>query len=178
MNAAYLGPGVDGTYWVQWTPYKVADVNNSVDHYELYSVDNLEDFNERLVDEEVLYDGYFGTYYVNLPHGIQDSLFFVRAYVKQLYGGGTVMSNFVENYEILDVKDDFIETTVFRVYPNPSNGAVTVEGEGRLKVFNLLGQTVIDRDLDGKETLTLPSGMYLIRLVNGLSNETRKVVVE
>jgi hypothetical protein len=78
------------------------------------------------------------------------------------------------------VKDDFIETTVFRVYPNPSNGAVTVEGEGRLKVFNLLGQTVIDRDLDGKTTLTLtlPSGMYLIRLVNGTTNETRKVVVE
>ncbi len=178
MNAAYLGPGVDGTYWVQWTPYKVADVNNSVDHYELYSVDNLEDFNERLVDEEVLYDGYFGTYYVNLPHGIQDSLFFVRAYVKQLYGGGTVMSNFMENYEILDVKDDFIETTVFRVYPNPSNGAVTVEGEGRLKVFNLLGQVVIDLDMDGKLTLTLPSGMYLVRLVNGMVNETRKVVVE
>ena len=180
MNAAYLGPGVDGTYWVQWTPYKVADVNNSVSRYELWTADNLTDFNTRIVDELVLYDSYFGYYYVNLPHGIQDSIFFVRAYVKPQYGGGTVMSNFVENYEILDVNDDFIEAAVFRVYPNPSNGAVTVEGEGRLKVFNLLGQTVIDRDLDGKTTLTLtlPSGMYLIRLVNGTTNETRKVVVE
>ena len=88
------------------------------------------------------------------------------------------MSNFVENYEILDVNDDFIETAVFRVYPNPNNGTFTVEGEGRLKVFNLLGQAVIDRDLDGKLTLTLPSGMYLVRLVNGMVNETRKVVVE
>lgn len=178
MNAAYLGPGVDGTYWVQWTPYKVADVNNSVSRYELWTADNLTDFNTRIVDEPVLYDSYFGYYYVNLPHGIQDSIFFVRAYVKPQYGGGTVMSNFVENYEILDVNDDFIEAAVFRVYPNPSNGTFTVEGEGRLKVFNHLGQTVIERDIDGKTTLTLPSGMYLIRLVNGTINETRKVVVE
>ena len=178
MNAAYLGPGVDGAYWVQWTSYKVADMNNSVSRYELWMADNLTDFNTRIVDEPVLYDSYFGYYYVNLPHGIQDSIFFVKAYVKQLYGGGTVLSNFVDNYEVLDVSDDFIETTVFRVYPNPSNGAVTVEGEGRLKVFNLLGQAVIDRDIDGKLTLTLPSGMYLIRLVNGTINETRKVVVE
>ena len=90
----------------------------------------------------MVYDGYFGTYYVNLPHGIQDSLLFVRAYVKQLYGGGTVMSNFVRNYEILSVGDN------------------------------------IDRDLDGKLTLTLPSGMYLVRLANGTTSETRKVVVE
>jgi hypothetical protein len=53
-----------------------------------------------------------------------------------------------------------------------------VEGEGRLKVFNLLGQVVIDLDMDGKLTLTLPSGMYLVRLVNGTTSETRKVVVE
>ena len=46
------------------------------------------------------------------------------------------------------------------------------------KVFNLIGQAVIDRDIDGKLTLTLPSGMYLVRLVNGTINETRKVVVE
>jgi hypothetical protein len=64
------------------------------------------------------------------------------------------------------------------VWPNPNNGTFTVEGEGHLKVFNLLGQAVIDRDLDGKLTLTLPSGMYLVRLVNGMVNETRKVVVE
>ena len=100
-------------------------------------------------------------------------------------GGMEVLSysNKVENPlpdldDVGDLSDDGTNATGLKVWPNPNNGTFTVEGEGRLKVFNLLGQTVIDRDLDGKETLTLPSGMYLIRLVNGLSNETRKVVVE
>ena len=49
-----------------------------------------------------------------------------------------------------------------------------MEGEGRLKVFNLLGKAVIDRDLDGKTTMTLPRGVYIMKL-NG---QTAKLVVE
>lgn len=173
MNAAYLGPGGDG-YWVQWTPYKVADVNNSVDYYELYSVDNLDDFNASVVDAPVLYDGLFGTYYVNLPENIQDSLFFVRAYVKQQYGGGTVMSNFVRNWELLGVDDGIAAEAGFKVYPNPNNGTFIVEGKGRLTITNLLGQHILAKDLDGKETMILPRGIYFVKL----SDVVQKIVVE
>ncbi len=97
-------------------------------------------------------------------------------------GGMEVLSysNKVENPlpDLDDVGDLNATAAELKVWPNPNNGTFTVEGEGRLKVFNLLGQAVIDRDLDGKLTLTLPSGMYLVRLVNGTTNETRKVVVE
>ena len=96
-------------------------------------------------------------------------------------GGMEVLSysNKVENpLPDLDDVGDIPMANALKVWPNPNNGTFTVEGEGRLKVFNLLGQVVIDRDIDGKTTLTLPSGMYLIRLVNGTINETRKVVVE
>ena len=100
-------------------------------------------------------------------------------------GGMEVLSysNKVENPlpdldDVGDLNGDGTNATGLKVWPNPNNGTFTVEGEGRLKVFNLLGQVVIDRDLDGKETLTLPSGMYLVRLVNGTTSETRKVVVE
>ena len=86
------------------------------------------------------------------------------------------MSNFVQNYELLGMGED--EETVFGLWPNPSLGTVTVEGKGRLAVSNLLGQRVLDADLDGKLTLTLPSGMYLVRLANGSISETRKVVVK
>ena len=174
MNAAYLGPGVQ-YWWIQWTPYKVSDIN-AADHYELFSVDNLQDFNISPVDAPISYDNTLGFYYVNLPHGIQDSVFFVKAYIKNQYGGGTVMSNFVQNYELLGMGED--EETVFGLWPNPSLGTVTVEGKGRLAVSNLLGQRVLDADLDGKLTLTLPSGMYLVRLANGSISETRKVVVK
>ena len=100
-------------------------------------------------------------------------------------GGMEVLSysNKVENPlpdldDVGDLSGDGTNATGLKVWPNPNNGTFTVEGEGRLKVFNLIGQAVIDRDMDGKLTLTLPSGMYLVRLVNGTINETRKVVVE
>ena len=100
-------------------------------------------------------------------------------------GGMEVLSysNKVENPlpdldDVGELNGDGTNATGLKVWPNPNNGTFTVEGEGRLKVFNLLGQAVIDCDLDGKLTLTLPSGMYLVRLVNGMVNETRKVVVE
>lgn len=179
MNAAYLGPGVDGYYWVQWTPYKVADVNNTVDHYELYSVDNLDDFNVMQVNEEVLYDGLFGIYYVNLPHGIQDSYFFVRAYVKPQYGGGTVMSNFMLNYELVGVEEtDDAGGMHLKIWPNPAKVTLNLEGEGQLTVYDATGRRIMGQTLDGKLALTLPSGMYLVRLVNGITSETMKVVVE
>jgi hypothetical protein len=100
-------------------------------------------------------------------------------------GGMEVLSysNKVENPlpdldDVGDLSGDGTNATGLKVWPNPNNGTFTVEGEGRLKVFNLLGQAIIDRDIDGKLTLTLPSGMYLVRLVNGTTSKTRKVVVE
>ena len=100
-------------------------------------------------------------------------------------GGMEVLSysNKVENPlpdldDVGDLNGDGTNATGLKVWPNPNNGTFTVEGEGRLKVFNLLGQAIIDRDIDGKLTLTMPSGMYLVRLVNGTTSETRKVVVE
>ena len=60
------------------------------------------------------------------------------------------------------------------VYPNPASGRFTVEGLGNLTITNVLGQTVLTREIDGKETVELPQGIYFVRL-NGA---TRKIVVE
>ena len=61
-----------------------------------------------------------------------------------------------------------------RVYPNPTDGVVTVEGTGRLTVLNTLGQIVKELDIEGQTTMKLPRGMYFVRL-NGA---TQKVVVK
>ena len=93
-------------------------------------------------------------------------------------GGMEVLSysNKVENPlpDLDDVGDLNATAAELKVWPNPNNGTFTVEGEGRLKVFNLIGQAVIDRDLDGKTTMTLPRGVYIMKL-NG---QTAKLVVE
>lgn len=66
------------------------------------------------------------------------------------------------------------ESPAFKVYPNPAQGTFTVEGTGQMTITNVLGQTVLTRDINGKETIELPRGIYFVKL-NGA---TRKIVVE
>lgn len=49
------------------------------------------------------------------------------------------------------------------VYPNPSNGIVTIEGKGTYTIYNAVGQLVETVETDGKREIVLPSGMYFIR---------------
>ena len=71
-----------------------------------------------------------------------------------------------------------------KVYPNPTNGQVTIEAEGmnRVTVMNALGQTVYDAPTDDEQTVLNLSqygtGMYLIRIssVKGISVKRVSVV--
>ena len=69
------------------------------------------------------------------------------------------------------------ETLVnFKVYPNPTNGAFTIEGVKDVTVYNTLGQAVASsRSEEGTHTFTLQTGIYFVK-----SNEdvVKKVVVE
>ena len=60
------------------------------------------------------------------------------------------------------------------VYPNPAQGQITVEGTGLMVVSNVLGQEILSQEIEGKATIELPKGMYIVRLNNAIS----KVVVE
>lgn len=62
----------------------------------------------------------------------------------------------------------------FVLYPNPARGLVTIEGSGLLMVSNLLGQAILVREIDGRTTIILPRGFWLVRL-NGF---TKKVIVK
>lgn len=62
----------------------------------------------------------------------------------------------------------------FAVYPNPSQGYVTVEGTGTLTIANTLGQTIMTKEIEGKAKVELPQGLYFVTL----GSETRKIVVE
>ena len=66
------------------------------------------------------------------------------------------------------------EAATFSVWPNPAQGRFTVEGKGTMTVKNTLGQIVLTKEIDGKETVELPRGLYVVKL----SGATRKVLVE
>ena len=60
------------------------------------------------------------------------------------------------------------------LYPNPAQGQITIEGTGLMVVSNVLGQEILSQEIEGKATIELPKGMYIVRLNNAIS----KVVVE
>ena len=64
--------------------------------------------------------------------------------------------------------------SMFKIYPNPAQGFVTIEGTGTLTIANALGQTIMTKEIEGKAKVELSQGMYFVTL----SGETRKIVVE
>ncbi|MBO7082321.1 MAG: T9SS type A sorting domain-containing protein [Bacteroidales bacterium] len=68
------------------------------------------------------------------------------------------------------------ENSVFKVYPNPSNGTFTVEGATQLTIYNTLGQIITtSQSEDGTHSISLRSGIYFVKSGEGM---VRKVVVE
>lgn len=65
-----------------------------------------------------------------------------------------------------------------KAYPNPADGMVCVEGTGRLMVVNATGQQVLSRHVSGQTNITLPAGLYLIRLEHEKGCAVRKLVVK
>ena len=88
-----------------------------------------------------------------------------------------VMGKFKDDYGLAVAEHPVYKETLLKVYPNPSEGAVTVEGTGKLMVVNALGQQVLTRDIDGQTTLTLPSGLYFVRMEGEKGVSVNKVVV-
>ena len=68
------------------------------------------------------------------------------------------------------------------VYPNPSNGTLTVDTEenGVVMVYNTAGQMVYTIGIEGKTVLNLSNlekGTYLLVLTNNFGESSKQVIV-
>lgn len=66
------------------------------------------------------------------------------------------------------------QRSAFKIYPNPAKGFIMVEGTGLLTITNILGQTVVTKEIIDKEKVELPQGLYFVKT----GSEIRKIVVE
>ncbi|UOK43892.1 MULTISPECIES: T9SS type A sorting domain-containing protein [Flavobacterium] len=98
------------------------------------------------------------------------------------FGGGVDYSFSVNT---LLSNDDFVAKKEINVYPNPSNGHFTVEGEdlmgSEIVVFDILGKKVAERTAD--ENLVefnqnnLRTGIYMVKIQKGKQVEVKKLIV-
>ena len=88
--------------------------------------------------------------------------------------------NINDGYPILTSTLMSTEETVVNtmsVYPNPAKSSFTVEGTGLLSITNILGQTIMEKPIEEMSIITLSEGIYLLRLTEGNSTVTKKVIV-
>lgn len=57
---------------------------------------------------------------------------------------------------------DEIDINTISIYPNPSNGNVTIEGNGTVMITNTLGQVVLTKEIIDNEMITLERGVYFV----------------
>lgn len=73
---------------------------------------------------------------------------------------------------------------LFEVYPNPSNGNITIATKelptvSHIEIVDLMGRTVYSQQFRPKITVNLPSGNYVLQLKNGEELlGVRKIIVE
>lgn len=143
---------------LQWTSYEAENGADVVAH-RIYDWVNGE---SRLVTEV---GGFVNTFNYNPEEIMGDAV------VAAVFSSGELSySNRVPTHLGIAESND----NQFYVYPNPTKDYVTIEGMGSAIVTNTLGQTILIREINGKETTELPKGLYFVKM-NGV---TRKIVVE
>ena len=65
------------------------------------------------------------------------------------------------------------ESNTTSVYPNPSNGIITIEGTGMMTINNVLGQEVLKKQIIDTESVKLEKGIYFVKI----DDVTKKVII-
>jgi hypothetical protein len=95
------------------------------------------------------------------------------------------VSGTVTIYELLDnlVSNEEISKSKISIYPNPTNGLITIENEdiSSFNLFNSLGKMIKTGVLNGTTTLDLnnfENGLYIIQMIDNQGNATSKKVIK
>lgn len=87
-------------------------------------------------------------------------------------GCATAMFTYWATVAADGIEENYVTT---HIYPNPSKGSITVEGNGMIVIYNSLGQEVLQTYIVDKGILTLEKGIYFLRREDGT---TQKFIVE
>ncbi len=81
-----------------------------------------------------------------------------------------------------------LESTLFRLYPNPTRSAFTLEQSGtriydilKVEIYNMIGERILTHEIIGQKKhefllLSMPVGVYFVRITGGDQTETIKLI--
>ena len=102
----------------------------------------------------------------------------------ELFTSGELEDGVFMTYENNCEYDETEEASVdeIRVYPNPTNGQLNIDGQGAMTVmvYNMLGQEVLHTEAQGQATMDLSqfgSGIYMVRIETANTVMLQKVAV-
>jgi len=112
-----------------------------------------------------------------------NGLYGLKAGSKTLFSGNDFKdkeSNEFSYENVADVTEN--QENTLSIYPNPSNGFVTVETEGsnNISVYNIAGQNVYNQQIDETTTLNLSNlekGTYMIVVSNANGESAKQIIV-
>lgn len=87
-------------------------------------------------------------------------------------GCATAMFTYMVTVTENGIEENIVSTSI---YPNPSTGTVTIEGNGNVSIANSLGQEVLKAYIIDKETFTLEKGIYFVKIND---SPAQKIIVE
>ncbi|MDZ7741567.1 MAG: T9SS type A sorting domain-containing protein [Bacteroidota bacterium] len=102
-----------------------------------------------------------------------------------LFGNPLYIDN-IQIAQTVDVAENAESEFTVNIYPNPSQGVITLDGRGmenasEVNVFNIHGKLVksfaANENLEVIDLGNLSKGMYFIRIVNGVRSMLEKVMV-
>ena len=105
------------------------------------------------------------TPYIPIGRGYQTTTLTVHS------SDGELQIEVFVNENLLSVSEN---VNALKLYPNPSNGQFTIEGEGLAIIYNTLGQKVKEVEVNGKQIVNLEQGVYVVRM----NDSNMKVVVK
>lgn len=159
--------GTQGNHILQWTPYEQEQSPNPVSAYNIYDV----------VDGEprlVMQVGNFTNVYSYNPADFEG-----YGTVAAVFGSKGIEDMAFSNMtaEVLDVEE--VEQMNVKIYPNPAKDRFTIEANGLATITNMLGQVIQEVKVDGLQTIELPHGVYIVKILSqNHGTSIKKVIVE
>jgi len=119
--------------------------------------------------------------------GYSDTLLYKFTFISdniQTNKDGWMIDNFQLN-DWWEGIDEFENSDKVNIYPNPSNGNVTIESSIinlrnlRIEIYNEIGILVLNKELNSNNLrLDLPNGMYFIKLIDDKKIYLKKLMIK